>query len=190
MSSSNAMNFGPAWYPPPFFSLCSLWTNNCRNRMRGDSSRILRGNPENTVNSLSPNGSGSFAAPPFPIDPSTTLQPPSLNGNANTSSVHGRTPSFSYSSILASAQPSHHATPGGEIQTGNGALTNHDKPFQYTREEMLNIWKSNAFKIKSSGIPLEFEKHETFTSNDTLEPVLLSDMTPAEREVFSCFFRI
>lgn len=48
---------------------------------------------------------------------------------------------------------------------------------------MLNIWKTNATKFKSSGIPLEFERHEAFTSEEPLEPVLLTEMTSAEKEV-------
>jgi len=158
-------------------------------RMRGDASRILRGsNVENSSNSplgASLNGSSSLATPSVSLEQtssSATLQPPNVNGTGSPS-VHGRTSSFSYSSILTSAQTNHGST--GDTAAGNGALTNHDKPFQYTREEMLNIWKNNALKIKSSGIPLEFEKHDIFTSEETLDPVLLTDMTPAEREVFS-----
>jgi hypothetical protein len=48
---------------------------------------------------------------------------------------------------------------------------------------MLGIWKANAHKYKGSGIPLEFEKHEAFTSDETLDPALLTDMTMAERDV-------
>jgi len=48
---------------------------------------------------------------------------------------------------------------------------------------MLNIWKANSAKFRVSGIPLEFEKHEAFTSEDPLEPVLLTEMTLAEKEV-------
>jgi hypothetical protein len=50
---------------------------------------------------------------------------------------------------------------------------------------MLNIWKTNSSKFKTSGIPLEFEKHEAFTSEEPLDPALLTEMTPAEREVVS-----
>jgi hypothetical protein len=48
---------------------------------------------------------------------------------------------------------------------------------------MLNIWKANSAKLRGSGIPLEFEKHEAFTSEDPLEPALLTEMTPLEKEV-------
>ena len=58
---------------------------------------------------------------------------------------------------------------------------NHDKPFKYSRDEMLNIWKNNAAKYKSTGIPLEFEKHEAFTSEEPLDPALLTEMTLARR---------
>jgi len=61
---------------------------------------------------------------------------------------------------------------------------NHDRPFKYSRDEMLSIWKNNASRLKSAGIPLEFEKHEAFTSEDPLDPALLTEMTPAEKEVY------
>jgi hypothetical protein len=48
---------------------------------------------------------------------------------------------------------------------------------------MLAIWKANATRFKGNGIPLEFEKHETFTSEDALDPALLTEMTTAERDV-------
>jgi hypothetical protein len=50
---------------------------------------------------------------------------------------------------------------------------------------MLNIWRNNVNKFRNNGIPLEFEKYDSFTSEETLEPALLTDMTVAEREVCS-----
>jgi hypothetical protein len=37
--------------------------------------------------------------------------------------------------------------------------------------------------LKGSGLPLEFERHDTFTSEEALDPILLTDMTNAERDV-------
>jgi hypothetical protein len=62
-------------------------------------------------------------------------------------------------------------------------VSNHDRPFKYTREEMLTVWKANAVKFKAGGIPLEFEKHEAVTSLEVLEPALLTEMSDAEKEV-------
>jgi hypothetical protein len=104
-----------------------------------------------------------------------------VNGTSSTALPHGRTSSFSYSSVLASTPAAQ--SPGADAHGGNGATANHDKPFKYSKDEMLNIWKSNAARFKSSGIPLEFEKHEAFTSEEPLDPALLTEMTPAEREV-------
>jgi hypothetical protein len=124
---------------------------------------------------VSSNGSSTLS-PPSALDSSS--QHPGLNG-ANTSSPHGRANTFSYSSILTSAQ---HTQSTNDTTTGNGTA-NHDKPFKYSRDEMLNIWKSNAQRIKSNGIPLEFEKHDVFTSENTLDPVLLTEMNSLEKEV-------
>lgn len=126
------------------------------------------------------NGSSALS-PPTTTD-SSSLHPHGVNGTANISLPHGGTSSFSYSSILTSAQSNQSTT---EPASGNNT-TNHDKPFKYSRDDMLNIWKNNAQKIKSNGIPLEFEKHEIFTSEETLDPLLLSDLSPAEREVPLC----
>jgi hypothetical protein len=153
--------------------------------MRGDAARQARAETEGRHSpSVHPNGSAhslglntSFS----PVD--TSLHPPVINGSSSaTTAPHGRTNSFSYSSILASAPSTQ--SPGGDGHGGNGSATaNHDKPFKYTRDEMLNIWKANSSKFKTSGIPLEFEKHEAFTSEEPLDPALLTEMTPVEREV-------
>jgi len=159
-------------------------------RMRGDASRQLRaggGAAEGGDGRNSPivTSNGQPQSSPPPLQPTTldssTLHPQTTTTNG-TSSILGRTGSFSYSSILAStpnAQP-----PSGDGQGGNGVHGNHDRPFKYSRDEMLSIWKNNASRLKSAGIPLEFEKHEAFTSEDPLDPALLTEMTPAEKEVY------
>ena len=133
------------------------------------------GGEQDERNSPHVTSNGSTLSSPPPSDPSLSL---GINGANPALPQQGRA-NFSYSSILTSAQ-SNQST--NDPATGNGT-TNHDKPFKYTRDEMLNIWKNNSQKIKSNGIPLEFEKHDIFTSNDTLDPVLLTEMTSAEKEV-------
>lgn len=150
-------------------------------RMRGDAARQARGEAEGRSSpNVQSNGSSLGPNTSFPQTDSS-LHIPGVNGTSSTSTPHGRASSFSYSSILASTPAAQ--SPGGDGHGGNGATANHDKPFKYTKDEMLNIWKSNAAKFKSSGIPLEFEKHEAFTSEEPLDPALLTEMTPAEREV-------
>jgi hypothetical protein len=151
--------------------------------MRGDAARQARAEADaRQPPNVQSNGSSSLSpSPSFPHTESS-LHIPGVNGTSSTSLPHGRTSSFSYSSVLASTPAAQ--SPGGDPHAGNGATANHDKPFKYTREEMLNIWKNNAAKFKSSGIPLEFEKHEAFTSEEALDPALLTEMTPAEREVW------
>ena len=151
-------------------------------RMRSDAARQARGEAEGRH---SPNVQQSNGSPvglsTSSSQADSSLHLPGINGTSSTSLPHGRTSSFSYSSVLASTTAAQ--SPGGDPHGGNGATANHDKPFKYTKDEMLNIWKSNAAKFKSSGIPLEFEKHEAFTSEEPLDPALLTEMTPAEREV-------
>jgi hypothetical protein len=156
-------------------------------RMRGDASRQQSrdtgGEGRNSPIVVQSNGAPQqLHINPMAPSADTSLHPPGINGT--TSNLQGRTGPFSYSSILTStpaAQSS--AGSGTDGQSGNVATTNPDKPFKYTREEMLSIWKNNAAKYKSGGIPLEFEKHEAFTSEDPLDPALLTEMTHAEREV-------
>jgi hypothetical protein len=161
--------------------------------MRGDAARQLRaggGGGGGVVDAdgrnspvVQSNGQQQQSSPP-PLQPtsldSSSLHPQTTATNG-TSSVLGRTGSFSYSSILASTPNSQ--TPSGEGQGGNGVHGNHDRPFKYSRDEMLSIWKNNASRLRYAGIPLEFEKHEAFTSEDPLDPALLTEMTPAEKEV-------
>lgn len=148
--------------------------------MRGEASRQVRDGEGRSSPIVQSNG----AAPQPQQQPhsgDSSLHPTAVNGVPSTANPHGRTSSFSYSSVLASTPSSQF--PAGDGHGGNGTTTNHDKPFKYTRDEMLNIWKTNATKFKSSGIPLEFERHEAFTSEEPLEPVLLTEMTSAEKEV-------
>jgi hypothetical protein len=155
--------------------------------MRGDASRQVRdaegrNSPIVQSNGAAPQPQQSLSPPQQqPHLGDSSLLPTAVNGIASTSNPHGRTGSFSYSSVLASAPSSQ--SPAGDGHGGNGATTNHEKPFKYTRDEMLNIWKTNAAKFKGGGIPLEFERHEAFTSEDPLDPALLTEMTPAEKEV-------
>lgn len=121
-----------------------------------------------------------LSSSPAPHPGDSSLHPPNVNGM---SYPHGRASSFSYSSVLASTPTAQSPTPDGQGATNN-SISNHDRPFKYTRDEMLNIWRNNATKFKTSGIPLEFEKHETFTSDEPLEPALLTEMTALEKEVF------
>src|SRR5271154_1455909 len=160
--------------------------------MRGDASRQQRGADDGRNSPIvTSNGQQQSSPPPqnqpTNLDSSSTLYPPtSTNGNSSSSVLlpHGRTSSFSYSSILTS-------TPNAQIPSadrggGNGVHGgNHDRPFKYSKDEMLSIWKNNASRLKSAGIPLEFEKHEAFTSEDPLDPALLTEMTPAEKDVTS-----
>jgi hypothetical protein len=154
--------------------------------MRGDASRQARGDGDGRSSPLvHPNGAPQQQQQQLGINTSfsaldSSLHPP--NGAAAATLPHGRTGSFSYSSILAST-PAAQSPGGGDGYGGNGTATKHDKPFKYSREEMLGIWKANAHKYKGGGIPLEFEKHEAFTSDETLDPALLTDMTLAERDV-------
>src|SRR5262249_49026261 len=102
--------------------------------------------------------------------PIVSPSPPSHSANdssylPNTNGVvspanRNRTSSFSYSSILTSSPSTYSTAADGP---SNGLAPHHDRPFKYTREEMLNVWKTNAAKFKASGIPLEFEKHEAVT---------------------------
>lgn len=147
--------------------------------MRGDASR-QSGEGRNSPLVVQSNGAAQqlhINVPSPTID--SSLHPSGMNGIS--SNPQGRTSSFSYSSILASSAATQ--SPAGD-HGGSGSVTaNHDKPFKYGRDEMLNIWKTNAAKYKSIGIPLEFEKHEAFTSEEPLDPVLLTEMSLAEKEV-------
>ena len=140
--------------------------------MRVDASKSVKTDAGQGRNSPSAQSNG------LPFTNTTTDSP--LQSHNGTSAPGGRTNSFSYSSVLTSAP----AQQMPSLDAGNG-VTNHEKPFKYSRDEMLNIWKNNAAKFRSSGIPLEFEKHEPFTSEETLEPALLTEMTAAELEVLS-----
>ena len=159
--------------------------------MRGDTSRHgVRGGADGGDGRNSPivHSNGQQPSPPptthLDSSSSSSLHPPASSTNGTASVLpHGRTSSFSYSSILASSP--NPQTPSGEGQSGNSVYGNHERPFKYTREEMLAIWKTNASRLRSAGIPLEFEKHEAFTSEEPLDPALLTEMTPIEREV--CF---
>jgi hypothetical protein len=158
--------------------------------MRGDAARQSSGgegrNSPGAV--VHPNGSQQLhiSVPSPTEDPSLRLS--GVNGiysSSTSNNPQGRTSSFSYSSILTSSTSPSAQTPTGGDQAGhNGSTaTNHDRPFKYSRDEMLNIWKTNAAKYKSTNIPLEFEKHEAFTSEEPLDPALLTEMSLAEREV-------
>lgn len=146
--------------------------------MRGDSPRQSRGDADGRgPPAVHPNG-----GQPPPLGTTAqldSLHPPVTNGAA-AGGPHGRTSSFSYSSILASSPAV--TSPGGDGVGGNNH-TNHEKPFKYSKDEILGIWKSNAPKLKSSGLPLEFERHDTFTSEEALDPVLLTEMANSERDV-------
>src|SRR5579859_1429924 len=149
--------------------------------MRGDATRPSRNDEQGRVSpTVHANGQPTLGVnTSFPVNVENTLHPPTTNGATG---PHGRTSSFSYSSVLASSP----SVQSPSLDTGgNGVSTNHSRPFKYSREEMLNIWKSNAPKFKGNGIPLEFEKHDPFTSEETLEPALLSEMTAVEKEVCS-----
>jgi len=137
----------------------------------------IEGRSSPIVNSSPP----AQAASAGPDGPSNLL---GANGVSNPLSPtnRGRTNSFSYSSVLTSS-PSTQLPPGDVGQSGNGVASNHDKPFKYTKEEMLYVWKANSAKFKTSGLPLEFEKHDAVTSADVLEPALLTEMTAVEKEV-------
>jgi hypothetical protein len=163
--------------------------------MRGDASRQQRGGADDGRNSpiVTSNGQQQQSSPPPPNQPpnfdssssSSSLYPPTST-NGTSSSVllpHGPTSSFSYSSILTST-PNAQIPSADSVGGGNGVHGgNHDRPFKYSKDEMLSIWKNNASRLKSAGIPLEFEKHEAFTSEDPLDPALLTEMTTAEKDV-------
>lgn len=159
--------------------------------MRGDASRQVSGEGRNSPNVTQSNGAQqqqlhiNVPSPTTAAD--SSLHPPGINGIS--SNPHGRTSSFSYSSVLASSpgmqqSPSSATDQVAGNNNNNGSfIANNDKPFRYSRDEMLNIWKNNAAKYKSIGIPLEFEKHEAFTSEEPLEPALLTEMSLTEKEV-------
>jgi hypothetical protein len=161
-------------------------------RMRGDPSRTSRTAESEGRNSPSvAQSNGSLALHSNSPQADTPLHSPGVNGISSSTAM--ATPSqqtratSSYSSVLAS-QPASTPSPSSPVPAvpavpdTTTSLTP-DKPFKYTRDEMLNIWKANAARFRGSGIPLEFEKHEAFTSEDPLEPTLLTEMTSAEKEV-------
>ena len=162
-------------------------------RMRGDASRQQRGGADDGRNSpiVTSNGQQQSSPPPPPNQPpnldssSSSLYPPtSTNGTSSVLLPQGRTSSFSYSSILTSTPNTQ--IPSADSGGGNGVHGgNHDRPFKYSKDEMLSVWKNNASRLKSAGIPLEFEKHDAFTSEDPLDPALLTEMTTAEKDVTS-----
>jgi|SRR5579862_6167557 len=180
MSSTNAMNFGPAWYDSDI-SDCPESMANTWCRMRGDATRSRQpGAPGLGGDTDGHHSPHIVSNGPSPLSPPPTSDPATLHPGVNgtsTSLPHGRT--NSYSSILTSAQSNQSAN---DSVSGNGP-SSHDKPFKYSRDEMLSIWKNNAQRIKNNGIPLEFERHDTFTSENTLDPVLLTEMSSAEKEV-------
>ena len=155
--------------------------------MRGDPSRQpSSGEGRNSPNVVQSNGVQQLHTNFTSSTSDSSLHPPGANGISSPSNPHNRTSSSSYSSVLASSPATQSPAVGGDGQGGNNGFVpsaNHDKPFKYSRDEMLNIWKSNAARYKNVGIPLEFEKHEAFTSEEPLDPVLLTEMSLAEKEV-------
>ena len=166
--------------------------------MRGDTSRA-QSRTADSEGRNSPTVLAHSNGSSFPPQAEPQLHPPGINGISSTtaaaptaaSSQPPRATSFSYSSVLTSQHPSAPSPsppapgggPGDHTSASTTTTSTHDKPFKYTREEMLNIWKANSAKFRATGIPLEFERHEAFTSEEPLEPVLLTEMTLAEKEV-------
>ncbi|KAG0368872.1 hypothetical protein BGZ54_000913 [Gamsiella multidivaricata] len=155
--ASNTMNFGPEW-------------------MRRFPAKASQSHTEQHARATSP----PPAAPP--------LQDWSQPAPAAASSA--ALPAFSYSSIAASNVRSQNGVPGSTssfdasasdggsggssgITSGNFA-TDSLNPFKYSKEFMLSLYRP-------TGLPIEFERHEYMTSEESLQP--MSSMPFSEQEI-------
>ncbi|KAI8360367.1 hypothetical protein B0O80DRAFT_202709 [Mortierella sp. GBAus27b] len=96
-------------------------------------------------------------------------------------------PAFSYSSIAASNVRSQNGTPGpssfdvsatdpasANPNSTPGFSTDSLNPFKYSKELMLSLYRP-------SGLPIEFERHEYMTSEESLQP--MSSLPFSEQEL-------
>ncbi|KAF9108699.1 hypothetical protein BGX29_008231 [Mortierella sp. GBA35] len=140
--ASNTMNFGPEW-------------------MRRFPARTSQSQPDLLARAPSP--------PP--------ATPPLQDwGQPAPSAPQTAMPAFSYSSIAASNVRSHNGAPGSDTSASdtavggnsnsNGASFASDSlnPFKYSKELMLALYRP-------TGLPIEFERHEYMTSEESLAPM-------------------
>ena len=134
----------------------------------------------------------------FPARPSQSSEnrpnsPPSaqLHDWHQAPSASATLPAFSYSSIAASNVRSQNGTPGPtssfdlsasdggsgghSISTG-GFSTDSLNPFKYSKELMLSLYRP-------TGLPIEFERHEYMTSEDSLPPMSSQPFSEQELKV-------
>lgn len=99
-------------------------------------------------------------------------------------------PAFSYSSIAASNVRSQNGTPGPtssfDASASDGGSGGHSgintssfstdslNPFKYSKELMLSLYRP-------TGLPIEFERHEYMTSEESLQP--MSSLPFSEQEL-------
>ncbi|KAF9936325.1 hypothetical protein BGZ65_002534, partial [Modicella reniformis] len=152
--ASNTMNFGPEW-------------------MRRFPARPTQSHTEQNARAPSP-------------PPAT----PPLQDWSQPTPVAACAAALSYSSIAASNVRSQNGTPGptssfdASVSDGGGGgnsgissgtfSTDSLSPFKYSKELMLSLYKP-------TGLPIEFERHEYMTSEESLQP--MSSLPFSEQEL-------
>ncbi|KAF9909138.1 hypothetical protein EC991_009048 [Linnemannia zychae] len=156
--ASNTMNFGPEW-------------------MRRFPARTSQSQPDLLARVPSP-------PPVTPTHQDWGQSTPSAASQA-------ALPAFSYSSIAASNVRSHNGAPGSDTSVsdisnggnsntsisnanGSGFASDSLNPFKYSKELMIALYKP-------TGLPIEFERHDVMTSEDSLAP--MSTLPFSEHEI-------
>ncbi|KAG0214514.1 hypothetical protein BGX28_001968 [Mortierella sp. GBA30] len=156
--ASNTMNFGPEW-------------------MRRFPAKTTQ--PQNDPNARAP-------SPPH-------ANPHLQDWNQPTSAASVSMPAFSYSSIAASNVRSQSGAPGASSTSGalaadgvggSGSIgassfaADSLNPFKYSKELMLSLYKP-------TGLPIEFERHDIMTSEESLKPMSSQPFSDQELKLLS-----
>ena len=100
----------------------------------------------------------------------TSQNAPQTNGNGAPAPPGAST----YSSLVAPAVPA---------SQGKRDVA---RPFSYSREEMLKIWKEGG---GSSALPIEVERWDGIVKEEADDPVTLRELSDVEKQVRSRIFR-
>ncbi|RUS17176.1 hypothetical protein BC937DRAFT_90298, partial [Endogone sp. FLAS-F59071] len=155
--TSNTMNFGPEW-------------------MRGVPKRS--NTSDSTVRSTSP----------IPPPNSSNLSIPSDNNNipSTLTTATAATQPFSYSSVAATNLPVNagslvdaaNLSPSTTTSSSSISASDRLNPFKYSKELMLSLYKP-------MGLPLEFERHEYVTAEESLPPMAFQALTDPEKKLLA-----
>ncbi|KAF9205718.1 hypothetical protein BGZ49_003653 [Haplosporangium sp. Z 27] len=155
--ASNTMNFGPEW---------------------------MRRFPAKS--NLSTDQHARAPSPPPSASHQDWSQPP--NSATSATSAAAAIPAFSYSSIAASnvrsqngasgQSSSYDASPSDGLNGSNTGVTSSLapdslNPFKYSKDLMLSLYRP-------TGLPIEFERHEYMTSEDSLPPISFLQLSEQE----------